>query len=136
MEDAVILIDSSVLIDFLKGKDNPAVERFVQVIDREIPFGISPLIYLEILQGAATEKDFRLLTDYLQSQAFYDLRDGRESIARAARMSFELRLKGSAVRSSIDFLIAQTAIDNDLYLLHNDSDFERIKQVSRLKTWD
>jgi predicted nucleic acid-binding protein len=39
-------------------------------------------------------------------------------------------------RSTIDFLIAQTAIDNDLYLLHNDSDFDRIKKVSPLKTWD
>ena len=41
-----------------------------------------------------------------------------------------------AVRSSIDFLIAQTAIDNDLYLVHNDSDFDRIRKVASLKTWD
>jgi len=136
MEVSVILVDTSVLIDFLKGEDNPAVQRLLEVIDREIPFGISPLIFLEVLQGAATEKDFKLLREYLHSQAFYDLRDGRESSAQAARISFELRRKGTALRSSIDFLIAQTAIDNDLYLLHNDSDFERIKQVSHLKTWD
>lgn len=132
----MILVDTSVLIDYLRGEDNPAVQKFVQVIDREIPFGISPLIFLEVLQGAATEKDFQLLREYLQSQAFYDLRDGRESVAQAARMSFELRRKGTPLRSSVDFLIAQTALDNDLYLLHDDSDFERIQQVSRLKTWD
>jgi len=132
----VILVDTSVLIDFLKGQDNPPVQKFVQVIDREIPFGISPLIFLEVLQGAAAEKDFKLLRQYLQSQAFYDLRDGRDSYARAAWISLELRRKGMAVGSSVDCLIAQTAIDNDLYLLHNDSDFDRIKQVSRLKTWD
>ena len=132
----MILVDTSVLIDFLRGDDNPAVQKLLQVIDREIPFGISPLIFLEVLQGAATEKDFRRLKEYLQSQAFYDLRDGRDSVAQAARMSFELRRKGTVIRSSVDFLIAQTAIDNDLYLLHNDSDFERIKPVSRLKTWD
>jgi len=132
----VILVDTSVLIDFLKGEDNPAVQKFVQVIEREIPFGISPSIFLEVLQGAATDKDFKLLREYLRSQAFYDLKDGRESIARAARMSFELRRMGMAAGNSIDLLIAQTAIDNDLYLLHNDSDFDRIKQVSRLKTWD
>jgi len=132
----VILVDTSVLIDFLKGEDNPAVQKFVQVIEREIPFGINPSIFLEVLQGAATDKDFKLLREYLQSQAFYDLKDGRESIARAARMSFELRRMGMAAGNSIDLLIAQTAIDNDLYLLHNDSDFDRIKQVSRLKTWD
>lgn len=132
----MILVDTSVLIDFLKGEDNPAVQRFLQVIDREIPFGICPLVFLEVLQGAATEKDFNLLREYLQSQAFFDVQDGRESITQAARVSFELRRKGKAVGSSIDLLIAQTAIDNDLYLLHNDSDFDRIKQASRLKTWD
>lgn len=132
----MILVDTSVLIDFLKGQDNPAVQKLLQVIDRDIPFGITPLIFLEVLQGAATEKDFKLLREYLGSQAFYDLKDGRESSARAARLSMELRRQGMAVASSIDLLIAQTAIDHDLYLLHDDSDFDRIKQVSRLKTWD
>jgi predicted nucleic acid-binding protein len=131
----VILVDTSVLIDFLKGEDNPAVQKFLQVIEREIPFGICPLVFLEVLQGAATEKDFNLLREYLQSQAFFDNKDGRESMAQAAKIGFELRRKGKAVGSSIDLLIAQTAIDNDLYLLHNDSDFDRIKKVSRLKTW-
>ena len=132
----MILVDTSVLIDFLKGLDNPAAQKMFQVIDRDIPFGICPVIFLELLQGAATEKDSRLLKKYLGSQAFYDLKDGRESSAQAAKMSLELRRKGITVGSSIDFLIAQTAIDNDLYLLHNDSDFDRIKSVSSLKTWD
>ncbi|MEW5901360.1 MAG: PIN domain nuclease [Acidobacteriota bacterium] len=132
----MILVDTSVLIDFLKGEDNPPVRKFLQVIDRDIPFGISPLIFLEVLQGAATARDFKLLRTYLGSQAFYDLREARESYARAAKTSFELRRRGMEVGSSIDLLIAQTAIDNDLYLLHNDSDFERIKKVSSLKTWD
>jgi predicted nucleic acid-binding protein len=132
----MILVDTSVLIAFLKGEDHPAVQRFLQVIDREIPFGICPLVFLEVLQGAATEKDFKRLREYLRSQAFFDVKDGRESIAVAARMSFELRRRGMAVGSSIDLLIAQTAIDNDLYLLHNDADFERIKKVCSLKTWD
>ena len=132
----MILVDTSVLIDFLKGEDNPGVEKFLHIIDRDIPFGICPAVFLEVLQGAATEEDFNLLREYLQSQPFFDIKDGRESIAQAARMSFDLRRNGKAVSNSVDLLIAQTAIDNDLYLLHNDSDFDRIKQVSRLKTWD
>jgi predicted nucleic acid-binding protein len=132
----VILVDTSVLIDFLRGEENPAVQRFLQVIDREIPFGICPLVFLEVLQGAATEKDFNLLRECLQSQVFFDIKEGRASIAEAAGMSLELRRKGKAVGNPVDLLIAQTAIDNDLYLLHDDSDFDRIKQVSRLKTWD
>jgi predicted nucleic acid-binding protein len=132
----VILVDTSVLIDFLKGNDGPHAQKLAEIIDRDIPFGTCPLIYLEVLRGAATQQDFDLLKDYLGSLAFYDLRDVRESAAQAAKMSCDVRRKGMAVKSTIDFLIAQTAIDNDLYLLHNDSDFDRIAQVSALKTWD
>jgi hypothetical protein len=132
----VILVDTSVLIDYLKAKDAPHTRKLAEIIDRDIPFGICPLIYLEVLQGAATPQDFDLLKDYLGSLAFYDLRDVRDSAARAAKISFELRRKGISVKSTIDFLIAQTAIDNDLYLLHNDSDYVKIAQVSALKSWD
>ena len=132
----MILVDTSVLIDFLEGQGGPRADQLADIIDRGIPFGISPVIFLEVLQGAATRKDFDLLKDYLGSLPFYDLRDVRDSAAGAAKLSFELRRKGMAVKSTIDFLIAQTAIDNDLYLLHNDAGFDRIAQVSALKTWD
>ena len=132
----MILVDTSVLIGFLKGTDAPHTHKLAEIIDRDIPFGICPVIYLEVLQGAATQHDFELLEDYLGSLAFYDLRDVRESAARAAKLSFDLRRQGITVKSTIDFLIAQTTIDNDLYLLHNDADFDRIAQVSALKTWD
>jgi predicted nucleic acid-binding protein len=131
----VILVDTSVLIDYLKGKDSPQALKLADIIDRGIPFGICPVIYLEVLQGAATKQDFDLLKEYLGSLPLCDLRDARESAARAAAISFELRREGMAVKSTIDFLIAQTAIDNDLYLLHNDADFDRMARVAPLKIW-
>ena len=69
----MILLDSSVLIDFLAGRENSPVSRFNEILDREIPFGISAVTILEVLQGAATEKDFSTLRDYLGSQTIYDL---------------------------------------------------------------
>jgi hypothetical protein len=131
----VILVDSSVLIDFLKGRENSPVNRFIEVLDRDIPFGISPIAILEVLQGAATEKDYSTLRDYLGSQTVYGLEGGLESYARAAKIFFDLRRKGMSVRSSMDCLIAQTAIEHGLHLLHNDSDFDRIAKVSSLKVF-
>lgn len=131
----MILVDASVLIDFLAGRDNAQVTRFLDVLDREIPFGLSPITFLEVLQGAATEEDFALLRDYLESQAIYDLEAGLESYAAAAKIFFDLRRRGMAVGSSIDCLVAQTAIEHGLYLLHNDSDFDRIARVAPLKVY-
>jgi predicted nucleic acid-binding protein len=131
----VILVDSSVLIDFLEGRENVQVSRLIEVLDRDVPFGICPLTMLEVLQGAATEKDFATLREYLGSQRVYDLAGGVESYAAAAKIFFDLRKKGMSVGSSMDCLIAQTAIEHDLFLLHNDSDFDRIAQVSPLKVY-
>ena len=131
----MILVDSSVLIDFLKGRENSPVNRFIEVLDRGIPFGISPIAILEVLQGAATEKDYSTLRDYLGSQTVYGLEGGLESYARAAKIFFNLRRKGMSVRSSMDCLIAQTAVEHGLHLLHNDSDFDRIAKVSSLKVF-
>jgi predicted nucleic acid-binding protein len=131
----MILVDTSVLIDYVEGRDTPAARRFGEVLDRDIPFGISPITSMEVLQGAATERDFNLLSRYLGSQTLYGLKQGAESYAAAAKIFFRLRKAGLPVGSSIDCLIAQTAIEHDLFLLHNDSDFDRIATVAPLKMW-
>jgi hypothetical protein len=74
-----------------------------------------------------------VLKQYLDTQRFYRLWNERKSFARAAQIYFDCRKRGITLASTIDCLIAQTAIDNDLLLLHNDSDFERIAEVAQLK---
>ena len=131
----MILVDTSVLIDYLRGKENKNSKRFQLVLDSGIPYGINSFIYQELLQGVRTEDEFTLLQQYLDTQRFYRLRDERESFAQAARIYFDCRRKGIALTSTIDCLIAQTAIDNELFLLHNDSDFDRIAEVAKLKLY-
>ena len=132
----VILVDSSVLIPYLRGDDTPAVERLVRIIEQKLPFGICFQVYLEVLQGAVGERDFERLREYLGSQSIYALAGDFDSYTQAARMYFELRRKGMTVGSSADCLIALTAIENGLYLLHDDADFDRIARVFPLKIWD
>jgi predicted nucleic acid-binding protein len=131
----VILVDTSVLIDYLQGARNRGAESFERILEMGIPFGINEFIYLETLQGCRSEKDFKRLKEYLDPQVFYGFKGGRESYAAAAGMYLELRRKGVTVGGSIDCLIAQTAMENDLYLLHGDSDFDRIKEYYPLKIW-
>lgn len=129
----MVLVDTSVLIDYLRGNQNEATEKFDYILGARIPFGINSFIYQELLQGVRTEEEFRSLKRYLDTQRFYRLRDEKESFAQAARIYFDCRKKGITVTSTIACLIAQTAIENDLFLLHNDSDFERIAQVVKLR---
>ena len=132
----MVLVDTSVLISYLQGNENNAVLKFQYIIDNNIPFGINSLIYQEVLQGVKTEKDFDKTKRYLDTQRFYSLKYEKESYASAAKIYFRCRKKGLTIGSTIDCLIAQTAIENDLLLLHNDSDFDNIAKIADLKIFN
>jgi predicted nucleic acid-binding protein len=132
----MVLVDTSVLIDYLRGADNTAVRRLQHILDTNLIFGISPLTYLEVLQGARTEKDYATVKSYLETHRFYSLLDEKESYAAATRIYFDCRKKGIAINSSVDCLIAQTAIENDLQLLYSDADFDRMRKVAPLKIYE
>lgn len=133
----MILVDTSVLIDFLKGQTNAKTLLFEEILSREIPFGLSPYTFQEVLQGARNEKEYKHLHDYLSTQTIYYLPEEIATYEKAARLYFDLRRKGMTPRSTIDILIALTAIENKLMLLHNDRDFdlmaEQVETLSVLK---
>ena len=132
----MILVDTSVLIDFFKGIKNPAEVKFKSILEQDIPFGITSLIYQEVLQGAKSEKEYAGLKKYLSSQRFFHPKDPIETSAKAARIYFRCRKKGITVRSTVDCMIAQIAIESELLLLHNDRDFEAMAAVAPLKFLD
>jgi predicted nucleic acid-binding protein len=125
----VILVDTSVWIDFLKNVQNEATDKLNTVLDLRIPFGITGHIYQELLQGVSAPADFQRLKEYLDTFTLYAPLHERDSYAEAARIYFSCRRKGITVRSSIDCLIVQIAREHNLKLLHNDRDFDQIKKV-------
>lgn len=131
----MILVDTSVLIDFFRGKQNETSRRFKSILQEKVPFGINSFIYQEVLQGARTGREFSLLRAYLGTQRFFHPKDPVASYEEAARMFFDCRQKGITLRSTIDCLIAQIAIEHELVLLHNDRDFESIAKVRKLRTY-
>ena len=125
----MILVDTSVLIDLFEGTENEAVVSFRDIIRQQRPFGITSVIYQEVLQGAKTKKEFISLKEYLSTQRFFHPKDPLASYAEAANIFFSCRRKGVTIRSTIDCLIAQIAIEHELLLLHNDKDFTAMASV-------
>lgn len=131
----MILVDTSILIDYLRDNENSAIQKFQHILDHNIPFGINSFIYQEVLQGVKSEKDFQEVKEYLDTQNFYSLKDEKDSFAAAAKIYFVCRKKGIIIQSTIDCLIIQTALENDLFLLHNDADFDRAAKIVGLKVF-
>ena len=125
----MVLIDTSILVSYLRGDESPAAEKFHDVLNRKIPHGFSIFTYQEILQGAATEREFKTLKEYFDTQTLYFLKNDQDSYANAARLFFRCRKAGFTIRSTLDCLIAQTALERGLHLLHNDRDFEALRKV-------
>jgi len=125
----MILIDTSILIGYFKGIKGEPYNRLDSFIEQNIPLGICNQVYQEVLQGSKNEKEFVLLNEYLNTLDFYDLRYGKKSYENAAWMYYKCRKAGITPRSTIDMVIAQTAIDNNLLLFHNDNDFIQISRV-------
>jgi predicted nucleic acid-binding protein len=120
----MVLVDTSVLIAFLQGRVDDKVAMFEEILWRDIPFGISAYTYQEVLQGASDGEEFERLKDYLSTQQIYYLEQAAATYEKAAMLYFKLRRRGITPRSTLDMLIALTAIDNGLALLHDDRDFD------------
>jgi len=124
------LVDTSVWIDYFKEVTNHATKKLISILDRRDPFGITSVIYQEILQGAASEKDFTQLKTYFSTQLFFEPQDAILTYEAAAKLLYLCRKKGITIRSTIDCFIAQIAIENNLVLLHNDKDYKQIQTIA------
>ena len=125
------LVDTSVLIDFIKGTETVQSKKFELILQEQIPFAISAFTYQEVLQGAKNEKEYDRLNDYLSTQKI--IYPSKESYEAAAKLFFTCRKSGITIRSTIDLLIAVTAIENNYILLHSDRDFDNMLGVSALR---
>ena len=118
----MILVDSSVWIDFFRGIDTPQVERLDALFAQE-RIGVGDLILAEVLQGFRTERDFNRARKTLENFEFVDL-GGADVALQAAKNFRVLRAMGFTVRKTIDTIIATKCIESGYALLHSDRDFD------------
>jgi len=130
----VIIVDTSVLVDYFRGKDTPATGMLDRIEGEGITFSIPGICCQELLQGARDQKEWKLLLDYLGTQNLLFPADPWETHVAAARIYYKCRRKGITIRSTVDCLIAALVIEHDGELLHDDEDYELIRRVHSLRT--
>jgi len=118
----LILVDSSVWIDYFKGTITPQTEALDRLLGNE-PLAVGDLILTEVLQGFDDERDFNQARKMLTSLTVVEL-GGREIAIQAAKNFRALRSLGVTVRQTIDTVIATRCIESGYDLLHNDRDFD------------
>ena len=106
----MILIDSSVWIDWLRGTDTDAV-RFVQARQDVEELALTQMIYLEVLQGASTDRQYEAIKRVLSKQTMLEPLDSLETFEAAAQLYRTAWRKGLTVRKPVDCLIAAIALE-------------------------
>lgn len=127
----MIFVDTSVLIDLLRGKATPATQFLANLEADDVPYAIPLLCCQEVLQGARDQNEWRLLHENLSAQRLALPADPTALHWEAARIFFDCRKRGLHVRSGVDCLIAAQVMEAKATLLHDDKDFERIKKVRK-----
>jgi predicted nucleic acid-binding protein len=118
----VILVDSSVWIDYFNGTICPRTDRLDALLGVE-PIGLGDIILAEVLQGFRDDEDYETAKELLLSLPIFDLL-GRDMAIRSAANFRWLRSRGITIRKTVDVVIATFCIERGFPLLHADRGFE------------
>ena len=118
----MILVDSSVWIDYFRGTTTPQADRLDALLGNE-PIATGDLILTEVLQGFVSNRDFNQAKKLMTSLVIVDL-VGQAMAIQAAKNFRVLRSYGITVRKTIDTVIATHCIESGLPLLYSDRDFD------------
>ena len=118
----MILVDSSVWVDYFRGISTPQTGKLDSLLGVE-PIATGDLILIEVLQGFVSDRDFKQAKKLMTSLVMIDLAGQHIAIQAAKNYRF-LRSLGITTRKTIDTVIATRCIESRLPLLYSDKDFD------------
>ena len=118
----MILVDSSVWIDYFSGLDSPEADKLYNILGIR-PVAIGDLILTEVLQGFRSDKDYKAARRVFEDVTVFDML-GEKMAIKSAENFRALIKKGITVRKTADVIIATFCIDQKLPLLFSDKDFK------------
>ncbi len=117
----MIVVDSSVWIDYFNGRDTPQASKLDELLGVEL-IGIGDIILTEVLQGFRIDADYDTAKQLLTSLTMFNMLDIEVAVKSADNFRI-LRKQGITIRKTIDVIIATFCIENDHALLFSDKDF-------------
>ena len=131
----MILVDSSVWIDFFRKTQNPQTLRLAQCLQgNDAEIGVADLVIYEVMRGFPLAKDQAHARELLLPLSVVEI-GGLDNALLAAEHYNVLRAKGYTIRSPIDVLLASYCITHHHLLLHRDADFDVLETLRGLKVW-
>lgn len=126
----MVIVDTTVWVDYFHGVDNPETEWLDAELDRQ-RFGLTDIILCEVLQGVRDDVAAKEVERSLLKLEVFET--GGVALAREAARNYRaLRSRGHTVRKTIDCLIATFCVREQHSLLHRDRDFDPFERFLQL----
>ncbi len=126
----ILLVDTSVWIDFFAGRSVPHVASLEGSLNQGDDICLCGVILTEVLQGIRSDSEYRKTRTYFDSLVFLPMH--HTTFVRAAEIHRSLRKRGVTLRKPVDCMIASVAIEHGIPLLHNDRDFDPVERYCGL----
>ena len=127
----MIIVDSSVWIDFFRGIESIETQKLESLLGAE-PIAMGDLILSEVLQGFKSDRDFKQAKKLLSNFECFSM-VGEKTAIKSAENYRLLRSQGITIRKTIDCLIATFCIENNHSLLFSDKDFIPFANIFKMK---
>ena len=131
----MILVDSSVWIDYFRGTQNPQTDQLDNLLEQaDDDLGVADLVVFEVLRGFASPTEQQRAKAVLLNATVVEI-GGLDNALFAAEHHRALRARGYTIHSPIDVLLASYCITHGHTLLHRDADFDVMETLRGLKAW-
>ena len=118
----MIVVDSSVWIDYFCGNETQQVDRLDELLGVK-PVAVGDLILAEVLQGFRSDKNFKTARQLFKDVTVFEMLGESQAVKSAANFRY-LRTQGITIRKTADVIIATFCIEQKLPLLFADRDFK------------
>jgi predicted nucleic acid-binding protein len=128
----VILVDSSVWVEYDRATGSEAHLRLAELIEATSPIAVTEPVVMEVLAGARDdrrESDLRRLLERFEMLSF----DAVTDFDGAVRIYRRCRAAGTTPRGMLDCMIAAVARRTNATLLAHDADLDRVAQVVEIE---
>ena len=118
-----MIIDTDVLIWYLRGNENAR-----EIVSASIPFSISVITYLELLQGMNDKKELRILQKYVRTWST-EIIQINETISNRAMFFVEDYFLSHSLKFA-DAVIAASALErHEVLLTANEKHYSFIPNI-------
>lgn len=128
MKDNRVLIDTSVWIDYFKGRDDQFAEKVSEVLTSSDVY-VPRVVIAELIQGAKSEKEISVIEEFIGAFGIIDQTEN--TWLKAGKLSFSMKRKGVAI-NIVDCYIAVIANENNCKIFSLDEHFKDIKRFLKI----